>query len=90
MAEKEFEDEDPFEFVGVRYPADPEVDSDEVMARCFVEEYALMGVPPERISQLFLSPFFAATHAILERRGAGFVDGIVKDVFRIGATGEVS
>jgi hypothetical protein len=90
MTEKEFEDEDPFEFVGVRYPVDPNVDSDEIMARCFIEEYALIGTPPDRIVQLFRSPFFAGTHAVFERRGAEFVQGIVNDVFCVTNSGEVS
>lgn len=90
MAEKEVEDDDPFEFVAVRYPADPAVDSDEVMARCFIEEYALFGAPPERIAQLFHSPFFAGTHAILESRGPEFVQRIIDDVFRTGAIKEAS
>ena len=90
MAEKDFEDEDPFEFVAVRYPVDPAVDSDEVTARCFVEEYALFGAPPERISQLFHSPFFAGTHAILERRGPAFVQQIIDDVFRPDPAREMS
>lgn len=81
MAEKELEDDDPFELVGVRYPIDPSVDSDEVMARCFIEEFALLGAPPERIAQLFRSPFFAGTHAILESRGKAFVQQIIDDVF---------
>ncbi len=90
MAEKDFEDDDPFEFVAVRYPTDPAVDSDEVMARCFVEEYALLGVPPAHVNQLFRSPFFAGTHAILERRGPEFVQHIIDDVFCLGRAKELS
>jgi len=33
MAEKEFELDDPYEFVAVRFPVDSAVDQDEVMAR---------------------------------------------------------
>lgn len=90
MAEKDFEDDDPFEFVAVRYPVDPAVDSDEVMARCFIEEYALFGAPPERIIQLFRSAFFAGTHSILETRGPEFVQSIIDDVFSTGSIEEVS
>jgi hypothetical protein len=90
MAEKELEDDDPYEFVAMRYPADPAIDSDEAMARCFVEEYALLGTPPERIALLFRSPFFAGTHAILESRGSSFVQGIIDEVFGRPCAGEFS
>ncbi|NJD64441.1 MAG: hypothetical protein FIB00_04225 [Chloroflexi bacterium] len=90
MAEKDFEADDPLEFVAVRYPVDPTVDSDAVMARCFIEEYALFGTPPEQIAKLFRSPFFAGTNAILKNRGPEFVQGIIDDVFRTGSIKEVS
>jgi hypothetical protein len=81
MAEKEFEADDPYEFVAVRYKADPGTDPDEVMARCFIEEYALIGMPPDRVLRMFESPSFAGTHAILERRGPAFVRAIADDVY---------
>lgn len=90
MADKELEDDDPFELVGVRIPVDPSIDADADMARCFVEEFALLGVPRERITQLFRSPFFAGTHAILESRGEAFVQGIIAGVFDPPAMREAS
>lgn len=84
MAEKDFEGDDPMEFVAVRFPVAHGVDGDEVMARCFVEEYAMMGMPRDRILRLFKSRFFAGTHAILDSRGEEFVRRIIDDVY--GAT----
>ncbi len=81
MVEKELESDDPMEFVAVRFPVDPGVDPDEVMARCFVEEYAVMGMPRHNVLRLFHSPLFAGTHAVLERRGEAFVRGIIDDVY---------
>ena len=81
MADKEFEADDPYELVGVRFPLAPGVDGDALTARTFVEEYALLGTPREKVFQLFTSPFFAGTHAILQARGADFVRGIVDEVF---------
>ncbi len=81
MATKEFEDDDPLEFVAVRYPAEPGTDPEESIARCFIEEYALMGCPRDRIFQMFRSPFFVGTHGIMERRGEAFVRRLIDDVY---------
>jgi hypothetical protein len=81
MADKELEGDDPLEFVAMRFPAPAGVDMDEAMARCFVEEYALMGMPRERVVRMFASQFFAGAHAVYEERGAAFVERIVADVF---------
>ena len=81
MAEKEFEADDPYEFVAVRFPMQPGVDADAVMARCFIEEYALMGMPRAKMLHLFRSQFFAGTNAILESRGEAFVTAIINDVY---------
>ncbi|MCZ2109426.1 MAG: hypothetical protein LC118_07655 [Dehalococcoidia bacterium] len=81
MAEKQFEADDPYEFVAVRIPYPPGVDPDEVMARTFIEEYALMGMPRERVLMLFRSKYFAGTHAILQNRGEAFVEAILDDVY---------
>ncbi|MGE0600520.1 MAG: hypothetical protein AB7J35_15330 [Dehalococcoidia bacterium] len=81
IADKEFEADDPYEFVGVRYPAEPGTDPDEIMARCFIEEYALMGMPRDRIMRMFRSAHFKGTNAILQRRGENFVDEIANSVY---------
>lgn len=81
LSEKEFEADDPYEFVAMRYSAEPGTDPDEAMARCFIEEYALMGMPRDRIMRMFHSPHFAGTHAILERRGQAFVVGIADSIY---------
>lgn len=86
MAEKDIEADDPYEFVAMRYTAEPGTDPDEVMARCFIEEYALMGMPRDRIMRLFHSAHFAGTHAILERRGEAFIRAISDDIY--GSTAE--
>ncbi len=81
MAEKEFEEDDPYEFVAMRFPLEPGIDGQEVMTRCFVEEYAVMGVPRDKIMQIFRSAAFAGTHAVYEERGEPFVQRIVDEVF---------
>lgn len=81
MAEKDLETDDPYEFVAMRYPVEPGTDADEVMARCFIEEYALMGMPRRKTMRLFASPQFAGTYAILARRGRGFVEQLADEVY---------
>lgn len=89
MAEKQLESDDPMEFVAARFPVEPGVDPDEVMARCFIEEYALMGMPNHYVLRLFHSPLFAGTHAVLERRGEAFVSAIIDDVYCVASAEEV-
>jgi hypothetical protein len=89
VAQKEFEADDPYEFVAVRFAMAPGVDAEEVMARCFIEEYALLGVPRDRIMHLFRSQFFSGTHAILEARGEAFVQEVADRVFGPETAGEV-
>jgi hypothetical protein len=79
MADKEFELDDPFQPVAVSLPT-PGYDGLEAMARCFVEEYALMGWPPERVFKLFTIPDFAASYSILQERGADYVKQIIASV----------
>lgn len=81
MAGKEFESDDPMEFVALRFPAPPGVDMDAAMARCFIEEYALMGMPRKRVLAMFASPFFAGAHAVYEARGAAFIEQLADEVF---------
>ncbi len=78
---KTFDAEDPFEMVATRYPVASGVDADREMARCVVEEYALIGWPARRIRRLFDSPAYPALRAIRDRRDPAFVDEIVATVF---------
>ncbi|MDX1619763.1 MAG: hypothetical protein R3320_02150 [Nitriliruptorales bacterium] len=80
-ADKEFEGDDPMELVGVAYPVTSGVESDRELARCFVEEYALVGWSPARIRQLFCSPLYEGPYGIASRHGMGLVDEILADVF---------
>lgn len=80
-ADKAAEATDPMELVGVAYPTDSAAADDRRMARCFVEEFALLGWDAGRIRNLFRSPMYAGPHGILRRRGMAFVDELVTDVF---------
>ena len=51
------------------------------MARCIIEEYALMGMPRDRVMRMFESAGFRGTHNILLRRGRPFVRAIAESVY---------
>lgn len=80
-ADKELEHDDPYELVGVRFPMPSGVDVDREVARCFVEDYALMGWSPEQVRRLFTDQFFRGTHAISERSGSDLVEELIAEVF---------
>jgi hypothetical protein len=79
--DKEFESDDPYELVGVRYPVPAGVDADRELARCFVEEFAVMGWPRHRVRALFDSPRFEGAHDVLRRRGPELIDAVTAEVF---------
>lgn len=76
---KEFEADDPWELVAMRVPAD--YDAPAAMARTFIEEFALMGWPPQRIMRLFQSEKFAGSHSVYEERGEDYIRGLIEEVF---------
>ena len=88
MADKELETDDPYELIGMRFPMEPGVDGEELQSRCFIEEYALMGMPQFKVMHMFKSEFFAGTHAILVSRGEPFVERIIEEVYGQPATTE--
>jgi hypothetical protein len=88
--DKELDVDDPYELVAVQVPGPPGYDGPAEMARVFIEEFALMGWPPERILRLFRSRAFAGTHAVYEERGEAFVQALIDAVFGRRPLGEVS
>lgn len=79
--DKVVESGDPLELVGVSYRVESAEDDDRAMARCFIEEYALVGWDAARIRNLFLSPMYSGPHGITCRRGIAFVDTVIAEVF---------
>ncbi|MEZ5175609.1 MAG: hypothetical protein R2823_05325 [Acidimicrobiia bacterium] len=79
LIEKEVEAEDPMELVGVTYPTDRA--KDELAARCFVEEYAMVGWKADAIASLFTQPEYAALYRMFSAYGFGFVQEAIASVF---------
>ena len=78
---KEFEEDDPYELVAHQVPVPAGYDAPGLMARTFVEEFALMGWPPERIMRIFRSAAFAGSHSVYEERGEAYIQGLIDEVF---------
>lgn len=74
-AQKQAEPTDPLEPMASVVPGDADT-----LARCFVEEFALMGYDGEAILELFRDPRYLAVHAIWERRGEEAVRELVDEV----------
>jgi len=79
--EKELDADDPYEIVGFRYPVADGPEADRVLARCFVEEYALMGWSPSQIRELFTTSKYAGAFEIAARRGMELVDAVIAETF---------
>ena len=76
MAQKEFDDDDPMELVGVALPGG-DVDS---MAKGIVEEFVRMGCEDSTLLDLFANPVYAATHAIYREKGEEYVTALIRKV----------
>jgi hypothetical protein len=76
VAEKEFEDEDPLDLVGMVLPGEP--GQLEAMAETFVEEYIRLGWDESRLMTLFLHPMFMATHRIYRQKGEQYVRALIR------------
>jgi len=59
--EKDFEDDDPMELVGMVIPTEGDEMLD-AMGRTFADEFLRMGYPPPAILSLFRDPFYRAPH----------------------------
>ena len=84
--EKEFEDDDPMELVGMVLPGAPGMV--EAIATALVEEYVLLGWDAPRLMTLFVNPLFVATHRIYRQKGEAYVRELIRDTcarFRIPA-----
>ncbi len=71
--EKEPESDDPMELVMSYLPGDPEV-----MARCVIEEYVLMGLTEEELLNLFRQPIYQL-HRLYQERGEAWVRSLIQD-----------
>ncbi len=80
MPKDRYEEDDPFEIVGVVLPEAMDDDTLATMACTFVEELARMGYRGEQLMRLFRDPFYAGPHAVYRAKGEAFVRALVAQV----------
>jgi hypothetical protein len=68
----------------------PGYDGTAAMARTFVEEFARIGWPRDRISRMFRQPRYAAAYAVYQTRGPEFVAEVISAVLGPETPSEVS
>jgi hypothetical protein len=78
MDQKDFEDDDPMQLVGMVVPG--EDGQLEAMAECFVEEYVRMGWGERRLMTLFVNPMFIGTHRIYQLKGEAYVRDLIRQM----------
>jgi hypothetical protein len=75
--DKEPEADDPMLGVMVSLPGgDPKL-----MARCIIEEYAMLGLSEEELFKLFSEPYYQ-THRVYRAYGEAWVRELIEDVLR--------
>jgi len=81
LAHKFFEEDDPFELVGVElsgsFPTG--VDPLEEMARTFIDEYARIGWNRGQLLKLFQDPFYQGPHMIYKAKGELFIQRLIAE-----------
>jgi hypothetical protein len=82
MPKDDFDQEDPFELVGMVLPGQQDDGSFEVMGHCFIEEFVRLGWDEAQIFLLFQDPFYRGPHAVLQRKGEDFVRQLIAQVQR--------
>jgi len=88
VADKPFEDRDPFEMVGVVLPEAMDDTALTEMACCFVEELVRMGYGGEKLMRVFRDPFYQGPHAVYRRKGEAWVRALVGQIPARAAEGQ--
>ncbi len=70
---------DPMEIVGVVLDRPMDDRGLDDMARTFVEEYTLMGWPPDRILEMFRRPFYGGAHDAYEALGEDRIAALIAE-----------
>jgi hypothetical protein len=79
MPKDDFDQDDPFELVGMVMP-EAGADTLTEMGRCFIEEYIRMGWDDESVLALFQSPFYQGPHLVYEKKGEEFIRRLISEV----------
>jgi hypothetical protein len=77
--EKQLEDDDPMELVGMVIDTDSDAMIEE-MGRTFADEFLRMGYPPPAIVRLFRDPFYRAPHSLYLKKGEPYIVEMIEAV----------
>lgn len=73
---KQAEPEDPLDLVGTIVPGGDL----EVLARCFIEEFAALGYNGDRLLELFRQPQYVAVHPVYRAKGEAATRRLIDNV----------
>ena len=73
---KQAEPGDPLDLVGTIVPGGDL----ELLARCFIEEFAAMGYDGDRLLELFRQPQYVAVHPVYRAKGEAATRRLIDDV----------
>lgn len=77
---RRIESDDPYAFVAIGFPNMVGHDPHTEMAKTFIEEYLIMGVPSDEIIELFHDPQYRGPYAILQAKGKEFVSALIEEI----------
>jgi hypothetical protein len=81
MQRKDFEEDDPFALIGQGFPCPQGYDAMGEMARCFIEELAMMGYPARFVLSIFRRPFYQGPHGVYRAKGEKYILDLIHRVY---------
>jgi len=81
MLKKDFEEDDPYALVGQGFPNPEGYDSAAEMARCFVEEFAMLGYPAGFTMTMFKTPMYQGPYGVFRAKGEAYVRDLIQEVY---------
>ena len=82
MSQKEFDPEDPMEFVGVEFSHQSEAALRD-MALCFSEEFVREGWTEEKIFSVFRNPFYKGPYQAWKQKGDEFIRSVIREAIHM-------
>jgi hypothetical protein len=76
MVEKEYEEDNPFEMVGVQLPNQSEAQLRD-MALCFAEEFIREGWTEEQLMAMFKNPSYKGPFLAFQQKGDEYIRSVI-------------
>jgi len=78
MAQKENEEDDPIEMIGIQLPNQTEEQLRD-MALCFAEEFVREGWSGEKLIKMFKNPYYQGPYLVWKQKGDEYVESVIDD-----------